>query len=78
MEVLKITVPAATNDDISNNSLCVATLPEEFQGALLIYEYYGSWNLTIGEKEMGFPMQTNRNRILYCKTLQILKIIQKR
>lgn len=67
VEVLKITVPAATNDDISNNSLCVATLPEEFQGALLIYEYYGSWNLTIGEKEMGFPMQTTETEYFIVK-----------
>lgn len=58
VEVLKITVPAATNEDIDNRSLCTATLPKEFQGALLIYELYGSWNFAIGEEEMGFPMET--------------------
>lgn len=58
LDVLKVIVPAATNEDIDSGALCVATLPKEFQGALLTYEQYGSWIFTIGENEMGFPMQT--------------------
>ena len=57
VEVLKITVPAATNEDIENRALCVATLPKEFQGALLLYEQNGSWNFTVGDSEMGFPLE---------------------
>ena len=57
LDVLKITTPAATNEDIDSGALCVATLPKEFQGALLLYERYGSWNFAIGESELGFPIQ---------------------
>lgn len=67
VEVLKITVPAATNEDIDNRALCVATLPKEFQGALLIYEQYGSWNFSIGENEIGFQMQTTETEYFIVK-----------
>lgn len=67
VEVLKVTVPAATNEDIDNRALCVATLPKEFQGALLIYEQYGSWLFSIGENEMGFPMQTTETEMFIVK-----------
>lgn len=67
VEVLKVTVPAATNEDIDNGALCVATLPKEFQGALLIYEQYGSWFFLIGENEMGFPMQTTETEMFIVK-----------
>ena len=67
VEVLKVNVPAATNEDIDNNSLCVATLPKEFQGALLIFEQNGSWNFAIGENEMGLPMQTTETEMFIVK-----------
>jgi hypothetical protein len=67
VEVLKVTVPAATNEDIDNRALCVATLPKEFQGALLIYELYGSWLFLIGENEIGFPMQTTETEMFIVK-----------
>lgn len=57
LDVLKVIVPAATNEDIDSGALCVATLPKEFQGALLLYEQYGSWNFAMGESELGFPIQ---------------------
>lgn len=57
VEVLKITAPAATDEDIENRSLCVATLPNEFQDALLLYEQNGSWIFAIGEREMGLPLE---------------------
>lgn len=57
VEVLKVTVPAATNEDIDSRALCVATLPNEFQGALLLYELNGSWSFAIGEREMGLPLE---------------------
>ena len=57
LDVLKITTPAATNEDIDSRALCVATLPKEFQGALLIYERYGSWSFMMGESEIGLPLR---------------------
>lgn len=58
LDVLKVVAPAATEEQENDRALCVATLPKEFQGALLIYEQYGSWNFTISENEIGFPIQT--------------------
>lgn len=58
LDVLKVVAPAATEEQVNDRALCVATLPKEFQGALLIYEQYGSWNFIISENEIGFPIQT--------------------
>ena len=57
LDVLKVIVPAATNEDIDSGALCVATLPNEFQGALLLYEQNGSWGFVTGEREIGFPLE---------------------
>lgn len=67
VEVLKVTVPAATNEDIDNGALCVATLPKEFQGALLIYEQNGGWSFSIGYDEIGLPMQTTETEMFIVK-----------
>lgn len=67
LDVLKVIVPAATNEDIDNRALCAATLPKEFQGALLICELYGSWNFSIGEEEIGFPMETTEKEYFIIK-----------
>lgn len=73
LDVLKVIVPAATNEDINNGALCAATLPKEFQGALLIYELYGSWNFSIGEKTMGFPMETTEKECFIVKLTDFKK-----
>lgn len=57
LDVLKVIVPAATNEDIDSGALCVATLPNEFQGALLLYEQNGSFGFVTGEREIGFPLE---------------------
>ena len=58
LDVLKVIVPATTEEQINDGSLCVATLPKEFQGALLVLEQNGIWNFIISENEMGFSTQT--------------------
>ena len=58
LDVLKVIVPAATNEDIDSGALCVATLPKEFQGALLLYEQNYSWGFVTGESEIGLPLET--------------------
>lgn len=67
VEVLKVTVPAATDEDFNNGALCVTTLPKEFQGALLIFEQNGSWIFSIGENEMGLPMQKTETEMFIVK-----------
>lgn len=58
LDVLKVVVPAATNEDFDNNSLCVVPLPKEFQNALLMYEQYGVYVYTTGETELGIPLES--------------------
>lgn len=67
VEVLKVNVPAATDEDFDNSALCVATLPKEFQGALLIYEQNGSWIFAIGESEIGIPLQASETENFFVK-----------
>ena len=67
LDVLKVIVPAATNEDVNNNAICVAPLPKEFQGALLMYEQYGSMIYVTGEKEMGIPLETEEKEIFIIK-----------
>ena len=74
LDVLKITTPAATNEDIDSGALCVATLPKEFQGALLLYERYGSWNFAMSESELGFPIQNAEADYLIVKLTDFKKI----
>lgn len=57
LNVLKVIVPAATNEDFDNSAICVVPLPKEFQGALLMYEQYGSWIYTTSETELGIPLE---------------------
>lgn len=58
LDVLKVIVPAATEEQVNNRALCVATLPKEFQRALLILEGNGSWYFIVSENEIGFQIQT--------------------
>lgn len=67
LDVLKIIVPAATEEHVNDGSLCVATLPKEFQGVLLVLEQNGSWNFIISENEMGFQIQTTETEYFLVK-----------
>lgn len=58
LDVLKVIVPAATNEDVDSGALCVVTLPKEFQGALLLYEQNYSWNFAVGDSDIGLKLET--------------------
>lgn len=67
LDILKVIVPAATNEDVNNNAICVVPLPKEFQGALLMYEQYGGMIYVTGEKEIGIPLETEEKEIFIIK-----------
>ena len=67
LDVLKVIVPAVTEEQVNDESLCVATLPKEFQSALLVLEQNGSWNFIISENEMGFQKQTTETEYFLVK-----------
>ena len=68
LDVLKVIVPAATEEQVNNNTTCVVPLPKEFQGALLMYEQYGSWFYITSETELGIPLENAE------KEMSIIKI----
>ena len=67
LDVLKVVVPAATNEDFDNRSLYVVPLPKEFQNALLMYEQYGGWMFIISEKELGIPLESAEKETYFIK-----------
>ena len=67
LDVLKVIVPAVTEEQVSDGSLCVATLPKEFQSALLVLNQNGSLNFIISENEMGFQKQTTETEYFLVK-----------
>ena len=67
LDVLKVIVPAATNDDFNNHAICVVPLPKEFQGALLMYEQYGSYVYIAGEKEICIPLVSSEIELYIIK-----------
>lgn len=67
LDVLKVIVPAVIEEQVNDKSLYVATLPKEFQSALLVLEQNGSWNFIISENEMGFQKQTTETEYFLVK-----------
>lgn len=67
LDVLKVIVPAAANEDVDSGALCVVTLPKEFQGALLLYEQSYSWSFVVGDSNIGFPLETTETEYFLVK-----------
>ena len=47
LDVLKVVVPAATEEQVNNEALAEVDLPESFQNSLVLSESYGSYNTSI-------------------------------
>mgnify|MGYP006953342912 FL=1 len=67
LDVLKVIVPAATEEQVNNNAICVVPLPEEFQGALLMYEQYGGQVYATSETELGIPLENAEKEVFIIK-----------
>lgn len=44
LDVLKVIVPAATEEQVNNNVLATINLPDEFKNSLVLMDSYGSYN----------------------------------
>nr|DAH37135.1 MAG TPA: hypothetical protein [Bacteriophage sp.] len=44
LDVLKVVVPAATEEQVNNGAVAEVDLPESFQNSLVLSESYGSYN----------------------------------
>ena len=67
LDVLKVIVPAATEEQVNNNAICVVPLPEEFQGALLMYEQYGVQVYATSETELVIPSENAEKEVFIIK-----------
>lgn len=46
LDVLKVIVPAATEEQVNNNAMATVNLPDSFKNSLVLMEGYGSYNAT--------------------------------
>lgn len=67
LDVLKVIVPTATEEQVNNNAICVVPLPKEFQGALLMYEQYGVQVYVTSETELGIPLESAEKEVFIIK-----------
>lgn len=58
LDVLKVVVPAATEEQVNNRVMAVADLPDEFKNSLVLVESYGSYNATITRDTAQFLADT--------------------
>ena len=58
LDVLKIIVPAATEEDVNNRVIADVNLPDEFKNSLVLVESYGSYNTTIVRDTAQFQVDT--------------------
>lgn len=61
LDVLKIIVPAATEEDVNNSVIADVNLPDEFKNSLVLVESYGSYNTTIARDTAQFQVDTIEN-----------------
>lgn len=47
LDVLKVIVPAATEEEVNNSVIATVNLPDEFKNSLILMENYGSYNTSI-------------------------------
>lgn len=67
LDVLKVIVPAATEEQVNSNALCVASLPKEFQNSLALTFQNGSWIYVTTENEIGVGLSTEEQEIFIIK-----------
>ena len=61
LDILKIVVPAATEEDVNNGAIAYVNLPDEFKNSLILVDSYGSYNATIMRDIAQFQVDTIEN-----------------
>ena len=46
LDVLKVIVPAATEEQVNNGVVAIVNLPDGFKNSLVLMDSYGSYNIT--------------------------------
>lgn len=58
LDVLKVIVPAATEEQVNNNVMATVNLPDSFKNSLVLMESYGSYNTSKLGDEVQFNADT--------------------
>lgn len=58
LDVLKVIVPAATEERVNNNAMATVNLPDSFKNSLVLMESYGSYNALKLDDEVRFNTGT--------------------
>lgn len=67
LDVLKVIVPAATDEDFNTSSLCVVRLPDYFKNSLILMFMNNSWDYVITEDELGVGLSYDETEIFIIK-----------
>lgn len=58
LDVLKVIVPAATEEQVNNGVLATVDLPDDFKNSLILIESYGTYGTTIVREVTQFGVDT--------------------
>lgn len=67
LDVLKVIVPAATEEEVNNSVIATVNLPDEFKNSLVLMENYGSYNTYIIEEIAQFNTSTDEREFFIIK-----------
>lgn len=59
LDVLKVIVPAATEEQVNNSVMATVNLPDSFKNSLILMESYGSYNTS----KVGDEVQLNTDTV---------------
>lgn len=67
LDVLKVIVPAATEEQVNNKVLATVNLPDNFKNSLVFMESYGSYNTATMYDDVQFFMDTTEKEFFIIK-----------
>lgn len=67
LDVLKVIVPAATEEQVNNNVIVTVDLPDDFKNSLVLTESYGTYGTTIIRDVAQFSVDTVKKEFFVIK-----------
>lgn len=67
LDVLKVIVPAATEEQVNNSVMAIVNLPDSFKNSLVLMESYGSYNASKVVDEVNLNTDTVEREYLIIK-----------
>lgn len=67
LDVLKVIVPAATEEQVNSGKIATVNLPDSFKDSLVIMDSYGSYNITTVRDDAQFLVDTNEKESFVIK-----------